>query len=80
MADFKETLCVSLEVKENFVVYSYYWVKEDLADSSCINFDYEEGCSYDQLMHWLCDKHCYDKARISEALLRFGKLEFIDMY
>lgn len=80
MADFREILCIGLERKEQFVVYNYAWVKEDLVDNSTVDFDYEEECSYDELMHWVCDMHHYYKDKISEALLRFGKLEFIDEY
>lgn len=79
MADFKETLCIGLERKEQFMVYSYAWLKEDLVDNSTLDFDYEQECSYDELLKML-DIHNYDANRVKDALLRFGKVILEDEY
>lgn len=79
MADFKETLCVNFEQKEQFMVYSYAWIKEDLADNSTLDFDYEQECSYDELLKVL-DILNYDVNRVKDTLLRFGKVVLEDEY
>lgn len=79
MADFREILCVSFERKEQFMVYSYAWLKEDLVDNSTLDFDYEQECSYDELLKML-DSHNYDANRVKDTLLRFGKVKLEDEY
>ena len=79
MADFREILCIGLERKEQFVVYNYAWVKEDLIDNSTVDFDYEEECLYDDLVKML-SLHHYDLEKIIGPLLKYGKVELTCEY
>lgn len=76
VTDFRETLDINYYGNNT---YSFFWIKEDLADLSAYDWEAEEECDADYLRSFLEDHH-YDVVHIFFLLIFNNTVRIIDEY
>ena len=65
MTDFREELCLQQDSKKEF---SYCWTKFDTATEEIVDCDYEQSCTYEEMMSAVC-KHGFDADKVHNHFL-----------
>lgn len=76
VTDFRETLDITYYGNN---VYSFFWIKEDMAEPSCYDWDAEEECDGDYLRDFL-EEHHYDTVYIFFKLIYNNTVRIVDEY
>lgn len=63
--DFREEFDITVSHLQGYPVFSYAWIKWDLADGSVMDFDYKEECNIHGVLQF-AEEHFYSVERIRE--------------